>query len=199
MTALATGTSGSATSGKNGQTIKVQVVAEDGMGNPAGAGAYFAFTATKSDANATAGTTIGAFASAVQFSAGKATLTITLGANSGSQYVIYSAVDGNEYTTAKEAFAQKISFTVTNDADAFTALSISVGPKGRVVTASGFNAGETVVFEVENARTGVVRQYNRKANASGVATWGNATGVLKYVTAIDSDDNLTDTISVRRK
>jgi hypothetical protein len=199
MTALATGTSGSATSGKNGQTIKVQVVAEDGMGNPAGAGASFAFTATKSDANATAGATIGAFASAVQFSAGTATLTITLGANSGSQYVIYSAVDGNEYTTAKEAFAQKISFTVTNDADAFTALSISVGPKGRVVTASGFNAGETVVFEVENAGTGVVRQYNRKANASGVATWRNATGVLKYVTAIDSDDNLTDTISVRRK
>jgi hypothetical protein len=55
------------------------------------------------------------------------------------------------------------------------------------------------VFEVENAGTGVVRQYNRKANASGVATWRNATGVLKYVTAIDSDDNLTDTISVRRK
>jgi len=67
------------------------------------------------------------------------------------------------------------------------------------VTASGFNAGELVKFEVENALTGVVRTYNRKANASGVATWRNATAALKYVTAIDSDDNLTDTISVKRK
>jgi hypothetical protein len=193
MTALATGTAGSATAGKNGQTIKVEVVAQDGMGNPAGAGAAFTFTVTKSDATTTAS---GAISS---FSGGKATLTITLGTASGSQYVIYSATDSNSYTTAKEAFAQKVSYTVTNDADALTALSISTGPKGRVVTASGFNAGELVKFEVENALTGVVRTYNRKANASGVATWRNATAALKYVTAIDSDDNLTDTISVKRK
>jgi hypothetical protein len=193
MTALATGTSGSATSGKNGQTIKVEVVAQDGMGNPAGAGASFTFTVQMSDAATTAG---GAISS---FTAGKATLTITLGSASGSQYVIYSATDSNSYTTAKEAFAQKVSYTVTNDADALTALSISTGRKGRVVTASGFNAGELVKFEVENALTGVVRTYNRKANASGVAKWRNATAALKYVTAIDSDDNLTDTISVKRK
>ena len=193
MTAKATGTSGSATAGKNGQTIKVEVIAQDGMGHPAGAGSSFAFTVAKSDGTTTA---LGGIAS---FSAGVATLTITLGTASGSQYVIYSATDSNSYTTAKEAFAQKVSYTVTNDADALTALSISTGPKGRVVTAAGFHAGELVKFEVENALTGVVRTYNRKANANGVATWRNATAALKYVTAIDSDDNLTDTISVKRK
>ncbi len=192
MTALATGTSGSATSGKNGQTIKVRVTAEDGYGRPAGLGSYVAFTATKSVDSATAGTT-------AYFSGGVATLTITLGTESGMQYVIYSKADGNTVTTAAEAFSAKISFTVTNDADAFTALSISTGPKGRVVKASGFNAGELVKFEVENALTGVVRTYNRKADANGVAMWRNATVALKYVTAIDSDDNLTDTISVKRK
>lgn len=82
---------------------------------------------------------------------------------------------------------------------AYAPYLLSTGLKGRVVTASGFNAGELVKFEVENALTGVVRTYNRKANANGVATWRNATAALKYVTAIDANDNLTDTISVKRK
>ena len=198
LTALATGTSGSATSGANGQTIKVSVAATDGQGRPAGTGSSFTFTATKSNADAsfdvaTAGTS-------ASFGAGTATLTITLGTTSGAQYVIYSATDSDTVTSGSQAFAQKISFTVSNGADALTARTISVGTKGIVVTASGFAAGSVVKFEVENAATGVVRTYSRKANASGVATWRNATNALKYVTAYPAADTsaITETIEVNR-
>ena len=195
LTALATGTSGSATSGANGQTIKVSVAATDGYGNPAGTGSSFTFTATKSNTNSTF--LAGASAS---FAAGSATLTITLGTTSGAQYVIYSAADSDGVTSGAQAFAQKISFTVSNAADSLTARTISVGPKGIVVTASGFAAGSVVKFEVENAATGVVRTYSRKANASGVATWKNATNALKYVTAYPAADTsaITETIEVKR-
>ena len=195
LTALATGTSGSATSGANGQTIKVSAAATDGYGRPAGTGSSFTFTATKS--NADASFAAGASAS---FGAGTATLTITLGTTSGAQYVIYSATDSDGVTSGSQAFAQKISFTVSNGADALTARTISVGTKGIVVTASGFAAGSVVKFEVENAATGVVRTYSRKANASGVATWKNATNALKYVTAYPAADTsaITETIEVKR-
>ena len=195
LTALATGTSGSATSGANGQTIKVSVAATDGSGRPAGTGSSLTFTATKSNADATfaAGTS-------ASFAAGSATLTITLGTTSGAQYVIYSVADGDTATTGAQAVAQKISFTVSNAADVLAARTISVGPKGIVVTASGFAAGSVVKFEVENGATGVVRTYSRKANASGVATWKNATSALKYVTAYPAADTsaITETIEVKR-
>lgn len=195
LTALATGTSGSATSGANGQTIKVSVAATDGYGRPAGTGSSFTFTATKSNADATF--SAGASAS---FAAGSATLTITLGTTSGAQYVIYSATDSDTVTSGSQALAQKISFTVSNGADALTARTISVGTKGILITASGFAAGSVVKFEVENAATGVVRTYSRKANASGVATWKNATSALKYVTAYPAADTsaITETIEVKR-
>jgi hypothetical protein len=114
--------------------------------------------------------------------------------------VIYSATDSDTVTTGSQAFAQKISFTVTNDADALTARTLSVNAAGTVVTASGFAAGSVVKFEVENAATGVVRTYSRKANASGVATWRNATSALKYVTAYPAADTsaITETIEVKR-
>ncbi len=192
LTALATGTSGSATSGNNGQTIKVSVAATDGYGNPAGTGSSFTFTTAATGGGASGGT--------ASFSAGSATLTITLGTTSGAQYVIYGATDSDQVTTGAQAFAQKISFTVSNSADALTARTISVGPKGIVVTASGFNAGSVVKFEVENAASGVVRTYSRKANASGVAKWNNATSALKYVTAYPAADTsaITETIEVKR-
>ena len=127
-------------------------------------------------------------------------MTITLGTTSGAQYVIYSATDSDTVTSGSQAFAQKISFTVSNGADALTARTISVGTKGIVVTASGFAAGSVVKFEVENAATGVVRTYSRKANTSGVATWKNATNALKYVTAYPAADTsaITETIEVNR-
>ena len=195
LTALATGTSGSATSGANGQTIKVSVAATDGYGRPAGTGSSFTLTATKSNADASF-----AAEALASFGAGSATLTITLGTTSGAQYVIYSATDSDTVTSGSQAFAQKISFTVSNGADALTARTISVGTKGIVVTASGFAAGSVVKFEVENAATGVVRTYSRKANASGVATWKNATSALKYVTAYPAADTsaITETIEVKR-
>jgi hypothetical protein len=194
LTALATGTSGSATSGKNGQTIKVSVAATDGYGRPAGAGATFSFTATKSNADATfsAGTS-------ASFAAGTATLTITLGTTSGAQYVIYSATDSDTVTTGSQAFAQKISFTVANDADALSDYSLTT--KGSKVTGSNFSARATVKVEVENATKGTVKVFTRKANAAGNVVYtvaGRGTFYVTMYTGAAGAEVLSNTVTVKR-
>jgi hypothetical protein len=192
MTALATGTSGSATSGKNGQTIKVRVTAEDGYGRPAGAGATFSFTATKSVSSISAGT-------AASFSNGAATLTITLGTTSGAQYVIYSATDSDQVTTGAQAFAQKLSFTVTNDADVLSDYLLT--KRGAKVTGSNFAARATVKVEVENASKGTVKVYTRRANAAGKVVYtvaGRGTFYVTMYTGAAGSEVLSNTVSVRR-
>jgi len=191
LTALATGTSGSATSGANGQTIKVSAAATDGAGRPAGLGTSFTFTATKSWT--TAGT------NSVSFAAGAATITITLPANSGAQYVIYSAADGDTSTTAAEAFAQKISFTVTNGADVLGDYSLT--KKGSKVTGSNFSARATVKVEVENASKGTVKVYTRKADAAGRVVYtiaGRGTFYVTMYTGAAGAEVLSNTVTVKR-
>ena len=192
MTALATGTSGSATSGKNGQTIKVKVEATDGAGRPAGLGATFTFTTDPSWSN-TNGT------ADASFSAGSATLTISLPANSGSQYVIYSATDGDTSTVAKEAYVKKIAFTVTNEADALADYVLS--KKGSKVTGSNFSARATVKVEVENASKGTVKVFTRRANSAGKVVYtvaGRGTFYVTMYTGAAGSEVLSNTVTVRR-
>jgi hypothetical protein len=191
LTALATGTSGSATSGANGQTIKVSAAATDGAGRPAGLGTSFTFTATKSWT--TAGTDL------VRFAAGTGTITITLPTNSGAQYVIYSAADGDTATTGAQAFAQKISFTVTNGADVLSDYSLT--KKGSKVTGSNFSARATVKVEVENASKGTVKVYTRKADAAGKVVYtiaGRGTFYVTMYTGAAGAEVLSNTVTVRR-
>jgi hypothetical protein len=192
LTALATGTSGSATGGANGQTIKVSVAATDGSGRPAGLGSGFTFTATRSDATATAGT-------AVSFAGGTATLTITLGTNSGAQYVIYSATDANTATTGAQAFAQKISYTGTNGGDVLSDYILT--KSGGKVTGSNFSSRATVKVEVENASKGTVKVYTRKANAAGKVVYtlvGRGTFYVTMYTGAAGAEVLSNTVTVRR-
>ena len=191
LTALTTGTSGSATSGANGQTIKVSAAATDGAGRPAGLGTSFTFTATKSWT--AAGT------DSVSFAAGAGTITITLPTNSGAQYVIYSAADGDTATTGAQAFAQKISFTVTNGADVLSDYSLT--KKGSKVTGSNFSARATVKVEVENASKGTVKVYTRKANAEGKVVYtiaGRGTFYVTMYTGAAGAEVLSNTVTVKR-
>jgi hypothetical protein len=191
LTALATGTSGSATSGANGQTIKVSVAATDGYGRPAGSGSSFTFTTT-----ATGGSTSTSTAS---FGGGSATLTITLGTTSGAQYVLYSATDGDQVTTGAQAFAQKISFTVTNSADSLSDYVLT--KSGAKVTGSNFSARATVKVEVENASKGTVKVYTRKANAAGKVVYtiaGRGTFYVTMYTGAAGAEVLSNTVTVRR-
>jgi hypothetical protein len=191
LTALATGTSGSATSGANGQTIKVSVAATDGYGRPAGTGSSFTFTTV-----GTGGSTSTATAS---FGGGSATLTITLGTTSGAQYVIYSATDGDQVTTGAQAFAQKISFTVTNSGDALVDYVLT--KSGAKVTGSNFASRATVKVEVENASQGTVKVYTRKANAAGKVVYtiaGRGTFYVTMYTGAAGAEVLSNTVTVRR-
>jgi hypothetical protein len=191
LTALATGTSGSATSGANGQTIKVSVAATDGYGRPAGTGAKFTFTTV-----ATGG---GSSTATASFGGGSATLTITLGTTSGAQYVIYSATDGDQVTTGAQAFAQKISFTVSNAADALVDYALT--KSGAKVTGSNFAARATVKVEVENASKGTVKVYTRKANAAGKVIYtiaGRGTFYVTMYTGAAGAEVLSNTVTVKR-
>jgi hypothetical protein len=191
LTALATGTSGSATSGANGQTIKVSVAATDGNGRPAGTGSSFTFTTV-----GTGGSTSGATAS---FGGGSATLTITLGTTSGAQYVLYSATDGDQVTTGAQAFAQKISFTVSNSGDALVDYALT--KSGAKVTGSNFASRATVKVEVENASKGTVKVYTRKANAAGKVVYtiaGRGTFYVTMYTGAAGAEVLSNTVTVKR-
>jgi len=191
LTALATGTSGSATSGANGQTIKVSVAATDGYGRAAGTGSSFTFTTV-----GTGGSTSTATAS---FAGGSATLTITMGATSGAQYVIYSATDGDTVTTGSQAFAQKISFTVSNSSDVLADYALT--KSGAKVTGSNFASRATVKIEVENASKGTVKVYTRKANAAGQVVYtvvGRGTFYVTMYTGAAGAEVLSNTVTVKR-
>jgi len=191
LTALATGTSGSATSGANGQTIKVSVAATDGYGRPAGTGSSFTFTTV-----GTGGSTSTATAS---FAGGSATLTLTMGATSGAQYVIYSATDSDTVTTGSQAFAQKISFTVSNSSDVLADYALT--KSGAKVTGSNFASRATVKIEVENASKGTVKVYTRKANAAGQVVYtvvGRGTFYVTMYTGAAGAEVLSNTVTVKR-
>jgi hypothetical protein len=188
------GNASSTTACAPGETIVIEIAATDGAGRTAGLQSTITVDVTKSDATATT--------SALSFDGdGLATYTWTCGTTSGQQYVILSTADGNTSDYVSTAWSKKFTATVTNGTDALTAKSLSVGPKGRLVTASGFAPKSVVKFEVEIASTGVVRTYSRLANASGVATWRNPSATLKYVTAYpaSSTTSITETVEAKWK
>ena len=191
VTVLTTGTSGSATGGAVGQTIKYSVTATDGYGRAAGVGASFTFTTTNSWT--TAGTAV------ISFNNGTGTGSITLPANSGAQYRVLSATDADQVTSGAQGFSQKISFTVTNAVDALVDYVITA-VKSKV-TGSNFAAKATVKVEVENATKGTVKVYTRKANAAGQVVYtvaGRGTFYVTMYTGAAGAEVLSNTVTVKR-
>ena len=191
VTVLTTGTSGSATGGAVGQTIKYSVTATDGYGRAAGVGASFTFTTTNSWT--TAGTAV------ISFNNGTGTGSITLPANSGAQYRVLSATDADQVTSGAQGFSQKISFTVTNAVDALVDYAITA-VKSKV-TGSNFAAKAPVKVEVENATKGTVKVYTRKANAAGQVVYtvaGRGTFYVTMYTGAAGAEVLSNTVTVKR-
>jgi len=191
ITVLTTGTSGSATGGAVGQTIKYSVAATDGYGRAAGVGASFTFTTTNSWT--TAGT------ATISFSNGTGTGSITLPSNSGVQYRVLSATDADQVTSGAQGFSQKISFTVTNQVDALVDYALT--KSGAKVTGSNFASRATVKVEVENASKGTVKVYSRKANAAGQVVYtvaGRGTFYVTMYTGAAGAEVLSNTVTVKR-
>jgi len=191
ITVLTTGTSGSATGGAVGQTIKYSVAATDGYGRAAGVGASFTFTTTNSWT--TAGT------ATISFSNGTGTGSITLPSNSGVQYRVLSATDADQVTSGAQGFSQKISFTVTNQVD--TLVDYALTKSGAKVTGSNFASRATVKVEVENASKGTVKVYSRKANAAGQVVYtvaGRGTFYVTMYTGAAGAEVLSNTVTVKR-
>ena len=191
VTVLTTGTSGSATGGAVGQTIKYSVTATDGYGRAAGVGASFTFTTTSSWTTASTVT--------IKFNNGTGTGSITLPANSGAQYRVLSATDADQVTSGAQGFSQKISFTVTNAVDALVDYVIT--KSGAKVTGSNFASRATVKVEDENATKGTVKVFTRKANAAGKVVYtvaGRGTFYVTMYTGAAGAEVLSNTVTVKR-
>ena len=116
-------------------------------------------------------------------------------APSGAQYLILGRTDNDPATSGNQTWTEKVAVTVTNAADSLTAPSFykSTAVKARAVVIFPAAAGATIAFTVENARTGVVRTYYRKANAQGKAWYTIAARGTYYVTALYGSES-TDTL-----
>ena len=183
------GATQSVTSGVKNSKVKFSFTATDGAGAPVGDGATASvgWTASWGDESTCA----------LEFAGGAATCSVTLDpAQSGLHYVILSVTDNDPATTGSQTWAEKYNVSVTNAADVFTASTFyksKVKPRAVVIFPGA--AGKTVEFTVENARTGQVRSYYRKANASGKAWYTIPARGTYYVTAFWGA-NITDTIRI---
>ena len=183
------GATQSVTSGVKNSKVKFSFTATDGAGAPVGDGATASvgWTASWGDEDTCD----------LEFAGGAATCSVTLDpAQSGLHYVILSVTDNDPATTGSQTWAEKYNVSVTNAADVFTASTFyksKVKPRAVVIFPGA--AGKTVEFTVENARTGQVRSYYRKANASGKAWYTIPARGTYYVTAFWGA-NITDTIRI---
>ena len=172
---------------KNGR-VTLSFAATDGSGNAVGDGASASITVTPSWEAADAAT--------LYFVGGSASLRITADApKSCACFLIVERVDNDPATSGNQTWTEKVAVTVTNAADSLTAPSFykSTAVKARAVVIFPAAAGATIAFTVENARTGVVRTYYRKANAQGKAWYTIAARGTYYVTALYGSES-TDTL-----
>jgi len=161
--------------------------ATDGNGFAAGDGA------TREVSYSTSWGTTGTLS--LEFQGGSAIGRITVAPeNSGSHTVILTVTD-NETASGNQTWTKSFAVTTTNPADAFTVNSLvkSKVVAARAVAVFSGSAGKKITFTVENARTGVVREYVRLANAAGKAWYTIPARGVYYVTATFGD-RVTETI-----
>ena len=181
------GATASATSAAKNGSVTFTFSATDGEGRAVGIGASAGITVTPSWEAASAAT--------LSFAGGTTTLKYKMDVDSGSHYLIFTRTDNDPITAGNQTWAEKYTVSVTNAADSFTAPSFykSTAVKARAVVIFPAAAGKTIAFTVENARTGVVRTYYRKANAQGKAWYTIAARGTYYVTALYLGES-TDTL-----
>ena len=116
----------------------------------------------------------------------------------GSRLVVLSIADSDLGATDDVAKEIRLSYSIIDESGA-TAATLAAGPKKLKATATfgASAANKKVAFTLENANTGAVKTYYRKANASGVATFTLRFRGTFDVTAAYGDE-ITDTVELKK-
>jgi len=115
----------------------------------------------------------------------------------GARLVVLSIADSDLAATTDVAKEIRLSYSIIDESVA--GATLVAGPKGLKATATfgASAANKKVAFTLENASTGVVKTYYRKANASGVATFTLRFRGTFDVTASYGDE-ITDTVELKK-
>jgi hypothetical protein len=115
----------------------------------------------------------------------------------GARLVVLSIADSDLGATTDVAKEIRLSYSIIDES--VTGATLVAGPKAKKATATfgASAANKKVAFTLENASTGVVKTYYRKANASGVATFTLRFRGTFDVTAAYGDE-LTDTVELKK-
>jgi hypothetical protein len=116
----------------------------------------------------------------------------------GSRQVTLTAADADLVTAEAQEKVIVLKYSII-DESGVTDGSLVAGAKKLKATATfgASAANKTVEFTLENARTGAVRTYYRKANASGVASFTLRFRGTFDVTA-SYGDSITDTVTLKK-
>ena len=184
--------------------VKVVATATDTGGRPLGYGAgsidstsgAAEFTVTKQGTITLANTETLVFATWINGSAESAG---TSHSATGDFGLVVAITDNDGGATGTKAESFTAVSTVSNILASAVDGSLAVGPKKLKATATfGLAAaGKKIAFTLENASTGAVKTYYRKANASGVATFTLSFRGTFEVTAAYGD-YMTDTVTLKK-
>jgi hypothetical protein len=113
--------------------------------------------------------------------------------------LVLTIADNDPVTTGSQSKEYTLVSTVSNILSSAVDGSLAVGPKKLKATATfgASAAGKKIAFTLENARTGAVKTYYRKANASGVATFTLSFRGTFEVTAAYGD-YMTDSVTLKK-
>ena len=191
--AVVTNVTASGAAGASGTKLTFTFTATDGAGKSAGLGETATLRLLKSwDATEASAT--------VNFAGGTGTYKLTLPNISGAAAVSFVINDQDPVTAGNQSFTKTFNMNVTNALGIFTEPTIfkSSVKKGRAVAVFPLQGGKIVKFTVENANTGVVKTYSRKASAAGKAWYTIVKAGTYYVTAMVGDTLITETLTVKR-
>jgi hypothetical protein len=116
----------------------------------------------------------------------------------GARLVVLSIADSDLAATTDVAKEIRLSYSIIDESGA-SAATLVAGPKKLKATATfgASAANKKIAFTLENASTGAVKTYYRKADASGVATFTLRFRGTFDVTAAYGDE-LTDTVELKK-
>ena len=195
--------------------VKVVATATDSAARPLGYGATLIngfvtaaagdeFTVTKQGtltlADADSGT--GGVQEGINFTNwvnGSAEWAATSHSATGDFGLVIAIADNDASSATVTAQSFSVVATVSNILSSAVDGSLAVGPKKLKATATfgASAAGKKIAFTLENASTGAVKTYYRKANASGVATFTLSFRGTFEVTAAYGD-YMTDSLTLKK-
>jgi hypothetical protein len=182
--------------------IKIKATAVDTGGRPLGYGATSIDTNGELTFVKQGTITLGTNPNEIVFTGwddGVAESAATAHSATGDFGLVITIADNEPGTAGSQAASISIVSTVSNILSSAVDGTLVAGPKGLKATATfgASAAGKKIAFTLENARTGAVKTYYRKANASGVASFTLSFRGTFEVTAAYGD-YMTDTVTLKK-